>query len=52
LFEIAKKHSLAAQEFFRVIYQILFQSNQGPKLGPYIIDRGKNEIIEKLREVL
>jgi len=52
LFEIAKKHGIAVQEFFRVIYQILFQSNQGPKLGPYIIDIGKNEVIEKLREAL
>jgi len=52
LFEIAKKHGITIQEFFKTIYQILFQSNQGPKLGPYIIDRGKNEIIEKLRDAL
>jgi len=52
LFEIAKKHGIAVQEFFRVIYQILFQSNRGPRLGPYVIDRGKNEVAEKLREAL
>lgn len=52
LFEIAKKHGITAQEFFKTIYQILFQSNQGPKLGPYIVDIGNNEVMEKLREAL
>jgi lysyl-tRNA synthetase class 1 len=52
IFLIAKKHGLQPPEFFKIIYKILLQSERGPRLGPYIIERGKGEVIEKLREVL
>lgn len=52
IFLIAKKHGLQPPEFFKIIYKILLQSERGPRLGPYILERGKGEIIEKLREVL
>jgi lysyl-tRNA synthetase class 1 len=52
IFFIAKKHGLQPPEFFKIIYKILLQSERGPRLGPYIIERGKGEVIEKLREVL
>ena len=52
VFLIAKKHGLQPPEFFRTIYRILLNEERGPRLGPYIIERGKAEIIEKLEEVL
>jgi len=52
IFLIAKKHGLPPPEFFRIIYQILLQSERGPRLGPYILERGKGEVIELLREFL
>jgi lysyl-tRNA synthetase class 1 len=52
IFLIAKKHGLQPPEFFKIIYQILLQAERGPRLGPYIVERGKGEVIEKLREVL
>ena len=52
IFLIAKKHGLQPPEFFRTVYRILLNEDRGPRLGPYIIDRGKAEVIEKLEEVL
>jgi len=52
IFEIAKKHGIEPTEFFRAIYQILLKSERGPRLGPYIIEIGKTEVIGKLEEHL
>jgi len=52
IFILAKKHGLQPPEFFRTLYRILLKEERGPRLGPYIIDRGKAEIIEKLEEVI
>jgi len=48
IFEIAKKHGIKPVEFFKCIYKILLNSERGPRLGPYIVDRGSAEVIEKL----
>lgn len=52
IFEISTEHGMPAPEFFRTIYQILLKANKGPRLGPYIFERGKEEVIQKLKEVL
>lgn len=52
IFEIAKRHGTKPIEFFKSIYMILLNSERGPRLGPYIVDRGVAEVIEKLEEVL
>jgi len=50
IFEIAKENKIKPNGFFRLIYQIILKSNTGPRLGQYIIERGKEEIIKKLKE--
>jgi lysyl-tRNA synthetase class 1 len=52
IFEIAKESKIKPSEFFKLIYRIILGSERGPRLGPYIIDRGKGEIIELLKKVL
>jgi lysyl-tRNA synthetase class 1 len=52
IFEIPGEHNMSMGEFFKVIYEILLNSNRGPKLGPYIFQVGKEEIIKKLESVL
>ncbi|MDI6826115.1 MAG: lysine--tRNA ligase [Candidatus Aenigmarchaeota archaeon] len=52
IFEIARLNGIKPSEFFRLIYQILLKSERGPRLGPYIIERGKKEVIKKLKEVI
>jgi lysyl-tRNA synthetase class 1 len=52
IFNIAKSNSAKPSLFFKMVYQILFSSNKGPRLGPYIIDAGKEEIIKKLKDAM
>jgi lysyl-tRNA synthetase class 1 len=52
IFQIAKDSGMKPAEFFRLVYQILLKSDRGPKLGPYIIEYGKEEVIKKLKEAL
>ena len=52
LFLIAKKHFIKPPEFFKIVYKILLNSERGPRLGPYVIERGKAEVIEKLEDAL
>jgi lysyl-tRNA synthetase class 1 len=52
IFEIAKASGIKPVEFFRLIYKIILNSERGPRLGPYIIERGKKEVIEKIKEVI
>lgn len=51
IFEIAKS-SGDMPGFFIFVYKILFSSDRGPRLGEYIIDAGKSEIIKKLRDAI
>lgn len=52
IFEVAKKNKVKPMLLFKTVYRILIGSDQGPRLGPYIIERGKEEVIEKLRNYL
>jgi len=52
VFEIAKNNNIRPVKLFKLIYKIILKSERGPRLGPYIIERGKEEIIEKLKEML
>lgn len=51
IFEISTE-KMPAPEFFRTAYQILLKANKGPRLGPYIFERGKEEVIRKLKSIL
>ncbi|MBI2542766.1 MAG: lysine--tRNA ligase [Candidatus Aenigmarchaeota archaeon] len=50
IFSLIKKHNSTPKEFFKMVYRILLNSDTGPKLGHYIIDRGKDEVIKKLKD--
>ncbi len=49
IFGIAKAHGIKPVRFFRLIYRIILNQDRGPRLGPYIIQRGKKEIIRLLK---
>jgi lysyl-tRNA synthetase class 1 len=49
IFEIAREEGIEPPRFFKILYRIILKSDRGPRLGPYIIERGKDEIIEKLK---
>ncbi len=52
LFEVMKKNGIKPAKGFKLIYNIILNSDNGPRLGSYIIDAGKKEIIEKLSAVI
>lgn len=52
IFEIAQQRAIKPFDFFRTIYKILLNSERGPRLGPYIVERGKAEVIEKLEDAI
>jgi lysyl-tRNA synthetase, class I len=47
-FEALKKNGLKPGEFFPAVYSILVGSNRGPRLGPYVVDAGRDEVSKLL----
>jgi len=52
IFDTAKKHNLRPADFFKTLYAILIGVPQGPKLGPYILAMGKQNVMNALERVL
>jgi lysyl-tRNA synthetase class 1 len=52
IFSTAKQSGLQPAEFFKAIYTILLGVPQGPRLGPYILAMGKQNVINALERAL
>lgn len=52
IFDITDEYKIKPVNFFRTLYMILLNSERGPRLGSYILQVGKDEIIKKLSAVL
>ncbi|MFP3985411.1 MAG: lysine--tRNA ligase [Candidatus Bathyarchaeia archaeon] len=52
IFEISRKYEIPPRQFFRTIYTILLGTSAGPRLGPYIIAMGKQNVIEALQRTI
>ncbi len=52
IFEVAKKAGLQPKEFFQLLYKILLGVPQGPKLGPYIVAMGNENVVKTLERAL
>jgi lysyl-tRNA synthetase class 1 len=52
IFNAAKKNGVQQGSFFKTLYTILLGASQGPKLGPYLLAMGKQNVIEALRRAL
>lgn len=48
IFETAKSHTVKPIRFFTILYMLILEEEKGPRLGPYILQRGKEEIIQIL----
>jgi len=48
IFNIAREHDIPPKRFFKTLYTILFGTPAGPRLGPYIIAMGKQNVTEAL----
>ena len=52
IFEISKKTSLTPKLFFKLLYNLLINSDRGPKLGNYIADLGIERTCKILEKYL
>ena len=52
IYQIAKSNEIPPKDFFRILYQIILSATQGPKIGPFILDIGKNKIANTLNKYL
>lgn len=52
IFEIAKKNNIKPADFFKLLYGILLKADRGPRLGPYILEIGKKDVIKKLNDTV
>jgi len=49
VFMISKKHSIKPSQFFKTLYTILIGAPEGPKLGPYIVAMGRENVTDALK---
>ena len=49
IFNIARQHKIKPGKFFKLVYMILLGSPQGPRLGPYVLAMGKENVIGALK---
>ncbi|MEJ5328511.1 MAG: lysine--tRNA ligase, partial [Candidatus Bathyarchaeia archaeon] len=52
IFNAAKNNGLKPGDFFKALYRILLGTPQGPRLGPYILAMGKQNVIAALQRAL
>ncbi len=52
IFEAARQNNLSPRKFFRTLYTILLGIPFGPRLGPYVVAMGKNNVIKALERAL
>jgi len=52
IFESARDNEVKPRDFFKVLYQILLNTDRGPKLGPYIHTIGNKHVIKLLKKQL
>jgi lysyl-tRNA synthetase class 1 len=50
VFTVAKKYSLEPGPFFKTLYRVLIGSDHGPRLGPYILAMGRENVASALVE--
>ena len=52
IFNTAKSSGMQPRDFFRTLYTILMGAPQGPRLGPYVLAMGKQNVIAALQRAL
>jgi len=52
VFNTARKHNIQPSQFFRTLYTILLGTPAGPRLGPYIVAMGRQNVVNALERAL
>ena len=49
IFNIARNNNVKPGKFFKALYRILLGADQGPRLGPYVLAMGRENVIDALK---
>jgi lysyl-tRNA synthetase class 1 len=52
VFDTARMQGLEPRQFFKTLYTILLGSLAGPRLGPYIVAMGRQNVVDALKRAL
>jgi len=52
IFSIARKNAIQPAKFFKTLYTILLGVPEGPRLGPYILAMGRENVIDALKRAV
>jgi len=52
IFNAAKDNGVKPGALFRKLYQVLMGASQGPRLGPYVLAMGKQNVLDALQRSL
>jgi len=52
IFNVAKSNGVQPRDFFKTLYTILMGAPQGPRLGPYVLAMGKQNVIAALKRAV
>jgi len=52
IFDVARQNNLNPKEFFKKLYMILLGAPSGPRLGPYVVAMGRENVVKALEKAL
>jgi len=52
VFDAARRHGVQPSQFFKTLYVMLLGTPSGPRLGPYIVAMGRQNVVDALKRVL
>lgn len=52
IYNITKTHGIKIKDFFKILYQIILSSNNGPKINKLINDIGRQQVVKNIYEQL
>ena len=52
IFSIAREQNIQPSPFFKILYAILLGVPEGPRLGPYIVAMGRENVVDALNRAL
>ena len=48
IYNITQKYNIKTKDFFKILYQIIISSNNGPKISKLINDIGKQKVTKNI----
>jgi lysyl-tRNA synthetase, class I len=52
IFNAAKNNGVQPRDFFKILYTVLIGASQGPRLGPYVLAMGEQNVVAALQRTL